>query len=219
MAILDDFVEPLAPDYRASLTSTTFSLSSEGPIYLEVGESLTGSITFENTGLNTWTSATRLAPLPRDTASPIWGEDWLSETRVVTSSDRAEPGEQGSFTFSIQGREPGETIQEFSLIEEMVVWFEDDGGVEASDLSLHVIVTEASDPVDTGSPVDTGDTGDLESVEDTGDEDETPSPPFSGEGEDVKGGCACSSGRVLQASHSIWLIGLTMLGLIRRRSD
>ena len=219
MAVLDDFVEPLGPDYAANLVENDFPLVSDEPIYLTVGESYSGSLTFENTGRNAWSSATRLAPIPRDVPSVIYGDDWLSETRVVTSADRPEPGETGTFYFSIQGREVGDTIQEFSLLEEGVTWFDDDGGVDGRALKLRVVVTGSSDPVDTGVAGDTGDTGQGASDGTAdGQDDEPPRPPSDGE-EDDKKRCGCVQAKGQSPTHAAWMVSILMLGWVRRRRN
>jgi N-acetylmuramoyl-L-alanine amidase len=198
LARIPDWFSPPGPDYAASLSDSSFALSAEAPIVLKWGESVDGYLEFNNTGQSTWDSSTRLAPLPRDQASPVYGNDWESETRVTASDENPAPGNTGRFSFSLKGREPGVYYQEFGLLQEGVTWFGDDGGVEPEEIVLRIVVSEERLGADGGSGSDTGDTA---RSTDLGDE---------------KGGCACSSS---QPSKNIWPSFLGIIGamLIRRR--
>jgi MYXO-CTERM domain-containing protein len=196
LARIPDWFSPPGPDYSASLLDSTFAFSSEAPIVLKWGESVEGYLEFENTGLSTWDSNTRLAPLPRDEASPVYGNDWDSATRVTASAENPTPGASGRFSFSLTGHDPGVYYQEFSLLQEGVTWFDEDGGIDSEEITLRIVVTEEPVGADSGS-----DTGHTEKPTDKVEE---------------KGGCACSAS---QPSQNLWPGFLAIMGalLIRRR--
>jgi hypothetical protein len=169
-ARIPDWFSPPGPDYAARITDSSFAFSDEAPIVLKWGETVDGYFEFENTGRSTWNRDTWLAPVPKDESSPVFGEDWHSETRVTTSDENPTPGNTGRFSFSLKGHEPGVFYQSFSLLQENETWFDNDGGVEPEELILRVVVSEQRIETDSG---DTTDTADMV------DED--------------KGGCGCTS--------------------------
>ncbi len=195
---IPDWFSPPGPDYAAILSDSSFPLLEEAPITLKLGESVDGYMEFTNTGLSTWDSNTILAPLPRDQASLVYGTDWDSEIRVTASDEYPDPGNTGRFYFSVTGREPGVHFQEFGLLQENVIWFGDDGGVEPEKIVLRIVVSE--EQFDTGgiAGLDTGETGIPTDLE------------------DEKGACACSTS---QPSKNLWPSFLAVIGaiLIRRR--
>jgi N-acetylmuramoyl-L-alanine amidase len=196
---IPDWFSPPGADYAASLSDSAFALSADAPILLKWGESVDGYMEFTNTGQSTWDSNTLLAPLPRDQASLVYGDDWESEIRVTASDELPVAGNTGRFYFSLKGREPGVYYQEFGLLQESVTWFGDDGGVEPEEIVLQIVVSE--ERLGTG-----GDSG-----------SDTDEARGTNEFLDEKRGCACSTN---QPSKTLWLSFLGMIGalMIRRRS-
>lgn len=149
-ARLDEIREADAP-WQASLAGASFPAAGEAPLELAVGAEVEGWIDLRNDGTETWTpGGTFLAPLPRDTASSLAAADWPSSTRAATVAGDVAPGETARFSFALRGGEPGDLVQELSLVEEGVTWFADlpyGGGPEDGALSVHVAVV----PADTGA--------------------------------------------------------------------
>ena len=151
-----------------------------------------GTFEFVNTGRSTWDANTKLAPLPRDVDSPIYGDDWEAPHRVISVSEDTAPGEIGVFEFSITGREVGATYQSFGLLQEGNQWFDEDGGIEPAEITLRVVVDEDSTE-DSGGGVDTGDVV-----------------------EEEKGGCACASSTPRSGAW-VGFLGLVGVLISRRR--
>jgi N-acetylmuramoyl-L-alanine amidase len=141
-AHISDWFVPPGPEFSASLVDNSFPLSDEAPIVLKLGETVSGYLAFENTGRSSWDSNTLLAPLPKDEASPVYGEDWADPSRVTASDEHPAPGEDGTFSFSLTGREPGVYYQEFSLLQENETWFDGDGGVNPTEIVLRIVVSD-----------------------------------------------------------------------------
>ena len=190
--VIPEWFVPPGPDWGAEFVSSTFPLSEEAPIVLGMNESLLGSVEYRNTGRNTWNGNTKLAPLPRDVDSPIYGDDWEAPHRVGSVVQTTKTDEVGVFEFSITGREAGASYQSFGLLQEGVAWFEDVGEVDFEPITLRVVVDDSM-AGDSGL----ADTGDVESEE--------------------KGGCACSS---TPSSSAAWMGLFPLFGLLiaRRRS-
>ena len=190
--IIPEWFVPPGPDWAAELSKSSFALSEEAPIVLEENESMLGTFEFVNTGRSTWNANTKLAPLPRDVDSPIYGDDWEAPHRVISVSEDTAPGEVGVFEFSITGREAGATYQSFGLLQEGNQWFDEDGGIEPAEITLRVVVAEDSTE-DSGGGVDTGDVG-----------------------EEEKGGCACASSTPRSGAW-VGFLGLVGVLISRRR--
>jgi hypothetical protein len=82
------------------------------------------SITVRNTGTATWDSGTRLAPSPRDVASPFYDPaTWRAPARI-TSAGTVPPGSNATFNFTLRAPStPGQYVIRFSLLQEGVTWF------------------------------------------------------------------------------------------------
>jgi N-acetylmuramoyl-L-alanine amidase len=209
-ARLDDLRAPLTPGYAAVFASQSFPLAHEGVVELTVGEELTGYIELTNTGTATWDSATMLATIPRDTPSSLADETWVSPTRTVAVDAATATGENGRFTFTIQGNAAGEYDQYFSLVQESVTWFADDGGPGEDTLRVRVVVTEAPVVVDSGDDTAPA-VDDTDGPAATGD-----GAPMPGRavGFDQLGGCGCGGGGSASAGLTLLLVALS-----RRRDD
>lgn len=137
------------PDLRAEFVAQSFPFASKPPLLLNVGEGVDAWIDLKNTGKLAWTANTKLAPTPRDQASPLADVGWLSPTRVTGPQAKTAPGAVGRFQFRLTGTTPGDYTQTFGLVEEGVSWFSDapkGGGPPDSQLAVHVIVLEPPPP-------------------------------------------------------------------------
>jgi lysozyme len=129
--------------FHAEFVKQSFPLSQDGSLMLATGETADGWIDLKNVGTDTWKAGvTKLAPTPRDQASPLAAANWLSPTRVSTLAADVAPGETARFTLSLLGGAAGDYGQTFGLVEEGVTWFADapQGGGPSDDL-LRVNVT------------------------------------------------------------------------------
>jgi MYXO-CTERM domain-containing protein len=227
------------PDYRAEYVAQSFPLASQPPVVLSVGEALEVSIDLANTGDKPWTATTRLAPTPRDVASPLADAGWLSPTRIAAPQQDTPPGQVGRFAFRVAANAPGDYFQTFGLVEEGVTWFSDPplgGGPPDDQLEIHVVVIDPAPPLPPPEDATTGGEageaggeagsgegeggGEAESGAPTGSGGETssggeapgPGPDASGgAGGEDDAGCGCRGGE------APGLAGLAALALIVRR--
>ena len=153
------------PEFRAEYAAQSFPLASKPPVLIEVGAGLDAWIDLKNTGKATWTSNTRLAPTPRDVASPLADPTWMSPTRIASPQADTPPGKVGRFAFRLAGTVAGDYSQTFGLVEEGVTWFADKpkgGGPPDTQLEVHVLVIDPAPPLPpppdptTGAADDTG---------------------------------------------------------------
>ncbi len=136
--------------WSAQWVSQSFPLAA-APFELAPGETSAGNIVLRNTGTQAWTpGATFLGTTePRDVASPIAGPDWISAGRAATVDRTVAPGENGTFSFSVQGpATAGDYPQFFNLVQEGVAWF----SAPADDqMQIRVTVVASSCPAGVGS--------------------------------------------------------------------
>jgi len=137
-----------------------------GAVTMAPGETVSGWVAIRNDGIETWTSNTKLAPLPRDEASALADAAWESASRVGPPVSDVAPGETGQFLLTIHGAAEGTSSLELALVEEWVTWFADvpvGGGPAEGAIALTVTVTsdtETTTPTDdTGADTDASDTG------------------------------------------------------------
>jgi hypothetical protein len=150
-----------APSYAAKFVSQTYPYASVGPVMLTVGQTVTGSIVMQNTGTKPWLAGvTKLAPIPRDQASPFQSPSWLTNARVSTVAQDVPPGSNGTFEWDLTGSAPGDFSPFFGFVEEGVTWFADGpdgGGPPDNDVQVHIVVSPAQGMGTGGS--DAGGTG------------------------------------------------------------
>jgi hypothetical protein len=148
------------PGFAAKYVAQSFPLASEPAVVLTEGDTLEAWIDLTNVGEQGWTGNTKLAPTPRDVASPLAHGLWLSPTRITGPDVDTAPGAVGRFSFQIAANAPGDYYQTFGLVEENVTWFSEPplgGGPPDDQLEIHVIVEPAPfDPTTTSA----GETGD-----------------------------------------------------------
>ncbi len=202
-ARLDDLREPLETWGGRVLRS---EWPSDGVLRMAVGSTVSGAWELQNTGDTTWSpELTKLAPLPRDVASPFAGEDWLSPTRVVGVDARVGPGATGRFPVTLRASEVGTYDLAFGLVQEGVRWFADDAGPADDAMTLRVVVT-AGDTGEAPARVDTG-TG-TEGVTDT-------SGLLPGQAVRFDDGCGCAAASDTPVMGA--LVGLAAAWSARRR--
>jgi len=164
-----------APEYRGIFVSQTYP-AAPAAFTMHVGETSQGSMTLKNSGTKAWVAGTtKLAPIPRDTASPFATSTWLSPTRVSSVASDVQPGASGTFALSLTATKLGDFEVELGLVEEGLAWFADaptGGGPADGFLRVHVSVVAGGDDASdagesdtdadaaTSASVDGGDAGD-----------------------------------------------------------
>lgn len=146
-----DFWDP-TPDFGAEYVSQSFPLARD-PFELYPGQEQAGYIELRNVGSETWTpGATLLGTTgPRDVESPIAGSDWVAPNRAATVDAPVAPGEVGRFSFSVRGPDAlGDYPQYFTLVQEGVAWFSDQGGPPDDQLQIRVTVVASPPCADAG---------------------------------------------------------------------
>ncbi|MCB9745757.1 MAG: N-acetylmuramoyl-L-alanine amidase [Alphaproteobacteria bacterium] len=154
-ARLDELRQALPP-YAASLVSV------ELPAEVYAGETTTGWITLRNDGHRSWSSDTKLAPTPRDVASPLASPDWLSPTRLGAPESSVAPGATGRFPLSVTPPAAGDYRLELTLVQEWVTWFADlplggSTGDAAFVVDVHAVDAPVESPVDSDPVADDSD--------------------------------------------------------------
>lgn len=155
-------VTPPRPEWGAEFVGQSFPASQLPPIRLELGATLDGWVDLRNIGTRSWTTtATRLAPTPRDRASALADPSWLSPARVTNVAAATATGQVGRFPVRLRGNTLGSFTQTFGVLQESVVWFADRGGPSDTFITVRVEVVPRSDAgvpvVDAGvPPIDAG---------------------------------------------------------------
>ena len=147
----NDVVGPL---WAASYVSQSWPFASAPPIQMTQYQTKTGSIDLKNTGTKTWTSGVvKLAPIPRDQASPFAASTWLSTSRVSTISADVPPGGTGHFEWDLDPQQAGDFAPYFGLVAEGVTWFADSGGPgdDVMQVNVHVAPGQPPPPMTTSS--------------------------------------------------------------------
>jgi MYXO-CTERM domain-containing protein len=215
--VLEVKIDVVTPPYRGVFKDQTFPLAPS-PLTVHVGDVAKGTIELTNKGTATWKAGvTKLAPIPRDVASPFADGSWLSPTRVSTIAADVAPGAVGRFDVALDAKAIGDTTIKLGLVEEGVAWFSDPGQGGPADglLAVHLVVVAKDAPldagiVDAGPPIDRGDAGPATDGGDAG------GNPDDG---DTTGSISCST----SASHggtsgaAAW-IGVLAFVALRRRS-
>ena len=155
-------VTPPRPEWGAEFVGQSFPGAQLAPIRLQLGDTLDGWFELRNSGTRGWTTtATRLAPTPRDQPSALADSSWLSPTRAAGVPAATATGQVARFPVRLRGNTLGSFTQTFGMLQEGVVWFADRGGPADTFMRLRVDVVPRSDAgvpvVDAGEPaVDAG---------------------------------------------------------------
>lgn len=182
--------------------------ASDFPDQMESGEEAVVWFEFVNDSNVTWDlNLTRLGTAePQDRESPFYVDgNWFSPNRA-TGADHSNytPGTTGRFTFAIRAPEvdePTTYVEWFQLVQEEVTWF---GPTAAMTITVVPEGWTGEDPDPDPDPSDPS----------ASDPDGVISQP-GGPGGDVTGGCQASSNG--GASGALWLLGLALVALRRRR--
>ena len=138
------------PEWKATYMAQSFPPASEPAVEITMGETLVAWIDLKNTGKQTWTANTKLAPTPRDEASPLFAPSWLSATRITGPDADTPAGQVGRFSFELgAAAAPGEYFQTFGLVEEGVTWFSQapkGGGPPDDQLEVRIMVVAPEPP-------------------------------------------------------------------------
>lgn len=161
---LQVWIEVVKANYAAEFVGQSFPLASEDTVQMNPGETLDGWIELKNTGKKPWTPAkTRIAPTPRDQASPLEDASWETPMRISGPTEEIAPGESFKFPVTLAATEVGDFTQTFGVVQNGVTWFSDapkGGGPEDDVLSVHVKVGDMGEQGDAGSD-DAGGLGDA----------------------------------------------------------
>jgi MYXO-CTERM domain-containing protein len=222
-------VDVVAPEYRADFVSQTYP-GAPAKFMMEVGQDSQGSIVLTNSGTKPWIAGTtKLAPIPRDKASPFADASWLSPTRVSSVTADIQPGQNGTFALSLNATQIGDFQVELGLVQESVTWFSDaplGGGPADGFLRVDVtVVAEGTLDAGAASP-DGGDDSDASAgtSEDGGLHGEpvdvdggAPRKPMMSSAGSASGGCSVGSPGGGGAGSIAPLTLLALLVLARRR--
>ncbi len=144
-----------APQYRGDFSAQSFPLAPN-PLTVHLGDVVDGWIELTNSGTNAWNAGTtKLAPTPRDQASPFADASWLSPTRVSSVAADVPPGQKGRFPVKLDASKLGDFQVTFGLVQEGTTWFADPplGGGPADDfLRVHLVVVPQGASLDAGLP-------------------------------------------------------------------
>ncbi|HCL47528.1 TPA: hypothetical protein DHW58_00895 [Patescibacteria group bacterium] len=97
-------------------------------VSLKTGETASIDVTFQNTGDTAWQNMGGAAvkvgtASPFDRKSALYNSTWLSANRVVSAGVVVQPGETGTFSFTVQApNKTGNFHEEFGLVAEGVAW-------------------------------------------------------------------------------------------------
>ncbi len=139
-------VTPPRPEWGAAFVGQSFPDAQLAPIRLQLGDTLDGWFELRNSGTRGWTTtATRLAPTPRDQPSALADSSWLSPTRAAGAPAATATGQVARFAVRLRGNTLGSFTQTFGMLQEGVVWFADQGGPADTFMRVRVDVVPRSD--------------------------------------------------------------------------
>lgn len=128
----------------------SYPVASKGAVTIEVGQTVKGWVKLRNKGSKTWKpGVVKLAPIPRDKASPYASPSWLSSNRISTVSKDIPPNSVGEFPLDITGSAVGEGTLQLGWVAENVTWFADKprgGGPADGYFQVRVKVVPAPKP-------------------------------------------------------------------------
>jgi lysozyme len=149
-------VKVIAPEYRGDFKNQSFPLAPAA-LAAHQGDVVSGYIELTNSGTQPWKAGTtKLAPIPRDKASPFADKSWLSTTRISSVAADVAPGAVGRFDVTLDANTVGNFTVEFGLVEEGVSWFADPtlgGGPADGFLKVQLDVVAKGAPLPDGGVV------------------------------------------------------------------
>ena len=240
---------PCAVNYAGEslgLSGQSFPIASQGAVKVHVGETAIGWVKLKNIGKATWKPGNVwLAPIPRDKASPFRAKSWKNGTRISTVTQEIKPGATGQFKLDIAGSVPGESLLQLGWVAEGITWFADQGGPKDGYFAVKVNVLPAkpggsggsnsggsggagaagsggsglggAPAGGTGGGFSTGSTLNISGGGGSGNTNNQNQRPRTAED---SGSCSLSqaSARTING-YAMLLMGLSLLGLRRRRRD
>ena len=227
-------VKVVAPEYRGTFKDQSFPLAPKA-LAAHEGDVVTGYIELTNSGTQPWKAGTtKLAPIPRDKASPFADKSWLSTTRISTVAADVAPGAVGRFDVTLDTNTVGTFTVEFGLVEESVTWFADPtlgGGPADGFLKVALDVVAKGTPLPDGGVVVAPDGGIVAggssggsssggSSSSGGGDDDAGAGADAGNG-DTGGGGGCTVSSAGGGGGGAWAAGIGVLFAlvgIRRRS-
>jgi uncharacterized protein (TIGR03382 family) len=231
--------------YGATYVSQSWPLATT-TMTMTTCQTIAASITFKNSGTNSWDSNTRLGTTqPRDRTSVFADSTWISDDRAAEVSGTVVPGGTYEFKFDFHAPPtPGMYTEYFGLVQEGVTWFSDpgQGGPPDNDIEANIQVTagptnctvdqgvpDGGSTTDGGTKADDGGaTGDAGSA---GEDSGTASGSDGGattdagaveeagpaSGSKSSGGCGCDTvGTRREPAGALLGLGL-LLGVVARR--
>jgi N-acetylmuramoyl-L-alanine amidase len=208
--------------FQAEVDAAAFPIG--GSVEVPIGEPVTLWVDLYNGGSDAWSPAsTRLAPLPRDVASPVQGDGWISGTRIAAVPESVSPGASTRVSFTVVVPDAGPHDLSLALVEEARTWFADrpyGGGFSEGSLTVTLVGVEGGGAGTSGSGGggggDSGDTARPGGGDGGLDYEDPPGfvPQFAATPPPAEGGCACDiSGR---GTPALLLLPLALLPLRRR---
>jgi Phage tail lysozyme len=151
-AALAQFGNDGGPVWAATFVSQSWPYASAPPIQMTQYQVQHGSIDLKNTGNVTWPAGiVKLAPIPRDHASNLAAQSWLSTSRVSTIAADVAPGGTGHFEWDLDPQDAGDFQPYFGLVAEGKAWFADSGGPGDNVMQVNVHVAPGTPPTTSSS--------------------------------------------------------------------
>lgn len=131
-------------DYAAQFVAQSWPYATMS-FPLVTGEAKDAWIELRNVGKKTWDSKTMLGTtVARDRKSPFAGSDWVNDHRLAGVSGTVPPGSTFKFQFKWHAPSmPGSYDEHYSLVQEGVTWFGDQGGPADDVIEAKIDVTQA----------------------------------------------------------------------------
>jgi len=224
-ARLDDIRSgTVGPFYGAAYVEQTFPLARD-PFELRPGEVVSGHLEMRNTGTEPWRPGETFLGTtePRDAASPLAADSWVSPSRAATIDRVVNPGETGRFEFELRApATPGEYPQYFNLVQESVAWFGDPGQGGPPDAQIQIRVTVLDAPPvmpDAGAPPPPPPPADASMGDPDAGPPSTDAGMVTGGERPMADGCSCRAAPGAPTSPAWLALGALALWRRRRRRD
>lgn len=119
-------------------------VSVDVPTTVVAGETFKAVVTFKNTGGPAWDGSTRIGTTePRDRESVFAGPAWDGKNRPAHVEGSVKSGDPYTFEFDmVAPMEAGHFTETFSLVQEGVTWFADEGGPDDKAIVMELQVVD-----------------------------------------------------------------------------